>query len=351
MPNILDVARRAKVSIATVSRVVNKSDHKVRESTKEKVQKAINELDYRPNALAKGLLMHKTMTIGIIIPDISNPYYAEIVRGIQDVADQSGYAVTLHNTDKRQEGIIRYIYLLREKSADGIIFSGGIINRYETLSILRELKDRVVVIGRHDVDFPAVMVDNMGGAAQAVEHLIALGHRRIGFIGGPDGSTTAADRLCGYRTALARNGLHFEKRLVRKGDWNPQSGYLQAATLLEGRARPTAILTANDMMAFGVIKAARARGLTVPSDVAVAGFDNIPLSSYFDPSLTTVEVPMYQLGAASIKTLIDLLAGNNYDKLKMFETKLLVRESTLGGVEKRIDKASARNYCDGKGLP
>ncbi len=140
MPNIVDVALKAHVSIATVSRVVNKSLHKVNLATQERVLEAIRELDYRPNALAKGLLMKKTMTIGIIIPDISNPYYAEIVRGIQDVADQAGYAVTLHNTDKKPGGIIRYIYLLREKSADGIIFSGGIINGHETLSILRELR-------------------------------------------------------------------------------------------------------------------------------------------------------------------------------------------------------------------
>src|SRR3989339_264318 len=164
MPNILDVALKANVSIATVSRVVNKSLHKVNPTTKERVLAVISELDYRPNALAKGLLMKKTMTIGIIIPDISNPYYAEIVRGIQDVADRSGYAVMLYNTDRKREGIVRDIYHLREKAADGIIFSGGIINGYETLSILGELKDRVVVIGRHAVDFPAVLVDNMGGA-------------------------------------------------------------------------------------------------------------------------------------------------------------------------------------------
>ena len=234
MANILDVALKANVSIATVSRVVNKSDHKVNPATREKVLAAISELDYRPNALAKGLLMKKTMTIGIIIPDISNPYYAEIVRGIQDTADQAGYAVMLHNTDGKQERIIRYIYLLREKSADGVIFCGGIINGYETLSILKELKERVVVVGRHEVDFPAVMVDNMGGATQAVQHLIDLGHRLIGCIAGPDGSTTAADRLTGYRNALAQNGMALNEQLVKRGTWSPESGYLLAKELLEG---------------------------------------------------------------------------------------------------------------------
>jgi LacI family transcriptional regulator len=329
MPNIVDVALKARVSIATVSRVVNKSLHKVNPTTRERVLAAISEMDYRPNALAKGLLMKKTMTIGIIIPDISNPYYAEIVRGIQDVADQAGYAVTLHNTDKKPGGITRYIDLLREKSADGIIFSGGIINGHETLSILKELKERVVVIGRHEVDSPAVMVDNIGGAAQAVQHLFDIGHRRIGFIGGPDGSTTALDRLAGYKNTMAKNGLKFAPRLVKKGTWNPQSGYLLGMQLLKGKSRPTAIVAANDQMAFGAIKAAKELGLVVPEDLAVVGFDNIPLSSYFNPSLTTVEIPMHDLGAAAVRMLLNLISGEKFENIKLFKTRLLVRGSTV----------------------
>ncbi len=338
MANISDVALKANVSIATVSRVVNKSDHKVNPATREKVLAAISELDYRPNALAKGLLMKKTMTIGIIIPDISNPYYAEIVRGIQDTADLAGYAVMLHNTDGKQERIIRYIYLLREKSADGVIFCGGIINGQETLTILKELKERVVVVGRHEVDFPAVMVDNVGGATQAVQHLIDLGHRRIGCIAGPDGSTTSADRLAGYGNALARNGLPQNGHLVKRGNWSPESGYLLAKELLTGKMRPTAILCANDQMAFGAIKAARELGLNVPRDLSVVGFDNVPPGSYFDPPLTTVEIPMYDIGRAAMRVLIDLLSGEKFEKLRLFNTKLLVRGSTTARREKTVDK-------------
>lgn len=329
MSNISAVARKANVSIATVSRVVNNSAHKVNPLTREKVLAAIRELDYRPNALAKGLLMKKTMTIGIIIPDISNPYYAEIVRGIQDTADKAGYAVMLQNTDSRQERIIRDIYLLREKSVDGVIFSGGIINDYETLSILKELKERVVVIGRHEVDFPAVMVDNMGGATQAVQHLLEHGHRLIACIAGPSGSSTALDRLTGYRNALAQNGLAFNERLVKRGAWDPKSGYLLAGQLLRGKERPTAIFAANDQMAFGVIKAAKEAGLNVPKDLAVVGFDNIPTASYIDPPLTTVGIPMNEMGAAAMRMLIGLLSGEKFEKFRLFNTKLLIRESTL----------------------
>lgn len=334
MSNIVDVALKANVSIATVSRVVNKASHKVKAATREKVLEAIRELDYRPNALAKGLLMKKTMTIGIIIPDISNPYYAEIVRGVQDVADRAGYAVMLYNTDRKPEGIVRDIYHLREKAADGIIFSGGIINGYETLSILGDLKDRVVVIGRHAVDFPAVLVDNMGGVVQAVEHLLGLGHSEIGFLGGPEGSTTAIDRLTGFRNALAQNRLILDERRIQQGDWTPQSGYLLGRQLLKSRPRPTAIVCANDQMAFGAMNAARELGLKIPEDLAVVGFDNIPLSSYFDPPLTTVEIPMYEAGAEAMQMLIDLLSGGSFDKLKLFQTKLLARGSTEKNIKK-----------------
>ena len=175
MSTIVDVALKAKVSIATVSRVTNSSPHKVNPTTRAKVIKAIRELDYRPNALAKGLLMKRTMTVGIIIPDISNPYYAEIVRGIQDKADDHGYAVILLNTERNQDRILKHIYFLREKAADGIIFSGGVIHEGIIISSLKELRDRVIVIGQHRVDFPSVVVDNAGGATEAVRYLIELG--------------------------------------------------------------------------------------------------------------------------------------------------------------------------------
>jgi DNA-binding LacI/PurR family transcriptional regulator len=327
MANIVDVALKAKVSIATVSRVVNKSLHKVNPVTRERVLEAIRELDYRPNALAKGLLMKKTMTAGIIIPDISNPYYAEIVRGTQDMADHYGYAVILLNTDRNPDRIMKHIYFLREKSVDGIIFTGGIIHGEKVLSSLKEFEDRVVVIGRHKVGFSAVTMDNVGGAVKATQHLIDFNHKRIGFIGGPDKSTSSKDRLSGYRSALIQNGFTVDKDLIRKGDLTPMSGYLSAKELINN-CEISAIFTANDQMAFGAIRAAKESGRKVPGDLSVVGFDNIPFSSYFDPSLTTVEIPMYQVGAAALEMLVNLISKKNTEKFRWFETKLLVREST-----------------------
>jgi len=330
MATIQDVARQAGVSIATVSRVLNRSDHKVNQETRARVLQTVKDLDYRPNALARSLQLKKTMTIGIIIPDISNHYYAEIVRGIQDVADRKGYNVILQNTDRKQDRIVKSIYLLREKIVDGIIFSGGIIHGYEPLAALNELRDRVVVIGRHEVSFPAVVVDNIGGAAQAVQHLLDLQHTRIGFIGGPKDSAAVIDRLQGYRSTLAQNGLAFDERLIRRGNLTPKSGYQAAVRLLGEKDRPTAIFAANDQMAFGTIYAARELGLKVPEDLAVVGFDNVPLSSYFVPPLTTVEIPMYQLGVASMEMLVSLISGSDFSRLKWFKTRLIVRNSSGG---------------------
>lgn len=329
MTKIQDVAALAKVSIATVSRVLNPSSHKVSAPTREKVLQAVKELDYRPNALARGLHMKKTMTIGVIIPDISNHYYAEIVRGIQDVADRKGYNIILLNTDRKQDRIIKSIYLLREKIADGIIFSGGIIHGFEPLSALKELRERVVVIGRHEVNFPAIMVDNIGGATLAIQHLIDLKHEQIGFIGGPKDSTSAIDRLVGYKSALAQNGYPIENHLIIAGNLTPKSGYQATRRLLEEKPKPTAILTANDQMAFGAMYAAQEQGLHVPDDLAVIGFDNILLSSYFIPSLSTVEIPMYNLGTGAMKMLVNLISGKRFSRVKWFKTKLIVRDSTL----------------------
>ena len=328
MPTIVDVAKEASVSIATVSRVLNDSPHKVNARTRERVLKVVKALDYRPNALAKGLLIKKTMTIGVIIPDISNPYFAEIVRGIQDLADQQGYAVILQNTDRRQDRIIHYIYLLREKSVDGVIFSGGVIHGEKVLSTLKELRERVVVIGRHKVDFPAVTIDNVGGAAEATQHLIDLGHRNIGFIGGPSPSASARDRLLGYTKTLHRNGFTVDRRWVWRGDLTPSSGYQITKGLLAGKERPTGLFAANDQMAFGAVKAVKEQGLRVPDDLSVVGFDNTPLSSYFDPPLTTVEIPMYRLGFAAMEMLVNLISGRGVERLKFFRTRLVVREST-----------------------
>lgn len=328
---IRDVAKQANVSIATVSRVINNVTHRVNEDTRARVLEVIEELDYHPNAVAKSLSMRKTETVGVVIPDISNPYYAEIVRGIQDAADQLGYAVVLQNTDRSQERMIRSVYLFREKLVDGIVFSGGIIPSSRLAPVLGDFHGHAVVIGRQAIDLPAVRIDNVGSAVTAVEHLASLGHSRIAFIGGPRGSTTMQDRLTGYRKGLKKVGIDFDKNLVLRATLSLESGYESADSLFSRtELKVTAIMAVSDQMAIGAIKAAAVHGLRVPEDVAVLGFDNIPLASYFEPSLTSVDIPRHAMGERSMRLLADLMSDRPTDRVIWLKCDLVERESTRG---------------------
>jgi LacI family transcriptional regulator len=334
---IQDVAHRASTSITTVSRVINNSQHKVKAETRQRVLSAIDDLNYQPNTLARGLSTKQTQTVGVIIPDISNPYYAEIVRGIQNVAEERGYSITLQNTDRRQYRIINDIRMLRSKMVDGIIFSGGNLNGrgQAPASVIKKLDVRVVVVGRHRGGFPAVLVNNILSAQEAIRHLVDLGHKRIGHIGGPPRSTTAQDRLKGYKKGLAEAGIKFEKQLVIRGNLTPQSGFAAAREILSlKKNRPTAIFAANDLMAFGAASAAKELGLKIPGDLALVGFDNVPLSPYYDPPLTTVAIPMYNLGSASMGMIVDIVSGRPHEPQIVLETKLIIRASTDGSPKK-----------------
>jgi LacI family transcriptional regulator len=218
------------------------------------------------------------------------------------VAEGLGYAVVLQNTDRTKKRIIKCIQVLREKRADGIIFSGGIIHAYETLSSLKELTGRVVVIGRHEVDFPAVRVDNMGGATQAVQHLLDLGHERIGFISGPKMSTSSIDRLKGYKNALAQNGRHFDAGLVQQGNLTREliSGCQGGAGPREVYGHPAS----NDPAARWPRRRSMAQGAAGRFRGRLRQY---PLGSF--SSLTTVEIPMYSVGTASMQMLADLIGG------------------------------------------
>ena len=328
---IQDVARYAGTSITTVSRVINNSQHKVKAETRNRVLTAVDKLNYQPNTLARSLSTKQTQTIGVIIPDISNPYYAEIVRGIQHVAEAQGYSITLQNTDRKQYRIISDIRMLRSKMVDGIIFSGGNLNGkgQGPAAVIKELGVRVVVVGRHQGDFPAVLVNNIVSAQNAVRHLVALGHRHIGHIAGPSRSTTAQDRLKGYKKGLAEAGIKYDRDLVNRGNLTPQSGYKSALELLSSKGRDiTAIFATNDLMAFGAASAAKKLGMSIPGDLALVGFDNVPLSPYYDPPLTTVAIPMYKLGALAMGMIVDMIAERPIEDQILIETELIVRASS-----------------------
>jgi LacI family transcriptional regulator len=227
MITIVEVAQKANVSISTVSRVLNNSPHKVNKATRAKVERAIEELDYRPNALAQSLLKKRSMTIGIILPDISNPYYAEVVRGIQDKANEKNYSVLIQNTDLKIDRIKRSIYDLREKYADGLVFAGGLSHIPQFIPIMKNLASRAVVVGRCGGSLPAVRVDNVEASFLAVSHLVEMGYREIAFINGATGSSTMMDRLRGFKKAVKYYRCPFYPEFILKGATTPDGGYTQ----------------------------------------------------------------------------------------------------------------------------
>ncbi|HBT46822.1 MAG TPA: LacI family transcriptional regulator [Peptococcaceae bacterium] len=329
MITIKDVAKKAGVSVTTVSRVLNNSSHPISPETRQRVLEAVAELGFLPNAAARSLQLQETKTIGLMLPDIANPYYPGIVRGIEDVAHEEGYTIILCNTDRSRERTSKYLRVLREKRVDGIIFTGGgVVEDASHDRFFWREEIPTVVIGKHPADFPSVQIDNVGAAKRAVAHLIASGHRHIACITGPEASTTSRDRLKGYREALEEAGLDYHPGLVVTGDFSPAGGYGAVQRLLgQPGLKFTALFTHNDLMAVGALKALADHGLSVPWDVAVVGFDDIPLASYVLPRLTTVAVPVYDLGLTAMRLLRDLLQGREVAPVTTLTTELVVRES------------------------
>jgi LacI family transcriptional regulator len=330
---ISDVAAEAGVSVATVSRVLNDRGYPVRAETRRRVLEAIEKLDFRPNALARGLLLKRTQTIGLVIPDITNPYYPVISRGVEDVASEHGYAVIFCNTDRDAAKSEQYVNVLLQKQVDGLIIAGGGTDFTRASERFAAHGTQVVFVGKSSMPWPSVRVPNADGTVAAMEHLAKLGHRRVGYITGPRELTTARDRLTGYRRAVSDHGLVASPTLLRAGDFGEQSGHRAAESLLHEAPRPTAIVAGNDRMAIGVLAAAADLGLRVPGDLSVIGFDDIPLVSYVRPALTTISLPAYEMGAAAMRLLLDLLQDKDNgataaDQTVRLPVRLVVRDST-----------------------
>jgi len=307
--NISDVAYEAGVSIATVSRVINNADYPVRPETRDRVLVAIKKLGFRPNDLARGLLLRRTRTVGLIVPDITNPYYPALTRGVEDVASEQLYAVIFCNTDRNVGKAEHYVNTLLQKRVDGIIIAGGGTDFTWATRTFTEFGAEVVFIGRHGAERPSVQVDNVAAAQLATGHLARLGHTEIATITGPLVLTSAQDRLEGHRRALTRARIGWDDRLVVEGDFQEPSGHAATRALLAGHPRPTAIFAANDRMAIGAMAAVADTGLRVPDDVSIVGFDDTSLASYVRPALTTVRVPTYDLGAAAMRLLLARVQG------------------------------------------
>lgn len=328
-PTIRDVARWARTSVSTVSRVLTRTGP-VAEATRERVMAAIAELGYKPNALARGLVRRRTGTIGVVIPDVANPFYAEVLRGMSDVAAEQGLHMLLVNADLSFAQEADGFALLQEKQVDGIVYTSGTITPGHR-EIFSRLGRPVVLAATYDPEgsYPAVLVDSRKGAAMAMNHLLDLGHRRIGVLNGPmDDPIAGLPRWEGYQGAAAERGVVIDSALVRTGDFRLESGYRGMQQLLALPAPPTAVVAASDLMAIGAINAALDRGLRVPHDLSVVGFDNIWFAAAVRPALTTVAQPMYEIGARAIRTLVAAVAGQAEPVVDWIEPFMLERSST-----------------------
>lgn len=303
--SIKDVAREAGVSIATVSRVLNDIDV-VNEDTKKKVKDAIKKLSYRPNIVARSLKTQKSSTIGIIIPDISNQFYPEIVRGCEDVANIYNYNIMLCNSDLDLDKEMESLRILKEKMIDGVIYMSNSIDQ-NVISLIKELEMPVVLVETTDADgiFPSVTIDNVAAAADAVKYLINKGNKNIAYVGTSIEKVNAlSKRYTGYLSALDEMGIELNKDLIYIGGVKPKDGYIGINSILDTGAKVDAVFCASDEIAMCVINALRDRNIQVPGDVDVMGFNDIYSASVFYPKLTTIAQPMYDMGSVSMRMLI-----------------------------------------------
>jgi len=330
------VAKRSGVSISTVSRVLNNSKP-VSPEIRQRVLEAIRETGYRPNLLARGLVLRKTNIIGIIVPDISNAYYSELVKGTEEISNMYNYSILLCNTYGELKKEMEYLNLLTEKQVDGIIFMTTNLTE-EHVRWFKENDVKSVFVNRHieGMDIPYVSIDNYNAAYDATNYLIELGHEKIAYIGGPlSDEILGMKRFEGYKQALYDAGIDFRQELVRVSKIGIKSGYEAMGDILDVHKDITAVFAANDIMAIGAVNCILDRGYKIPQDISVVGFDDIPFASIIRPALTTIRQPIYDIGAVAARMLIKKLNGEKLDEISVNLPYQLIERDTSAKAKKR----------------
>jgi LacI family transcriptional regulator len=327
-----EIAERAQVSIGTVSHVVN-GTARVRQKLRLRVLEAIRSLGFQPSALAQGLRLNRTKILGMIIPDITNPFFPGVVRGAEDIAFKNSYRIVLCNTDNDPAKEALYVVELKSFRAAGIlIIPAAGSDLASELSTGAPVRQPVVCIDRCPEGWTgdAVVVANEEGAYQGTKHLIRSGHRHLAVITGPSLLANATERLNGFKRALREARLPLAPEFVQEAAFDTQSGYQAAKRLLRMLPQPTAIFACNDLMALGVLHALHELGLRCPEDVSLVGFDNLEFCEYTSPALTSVYQPGYQLGAAAAGLLVERIKGlDDAPKRIALETELKIRNSVM----------------------
>jgi LacI family transcriptional regulator len=308
--------------------VINKNGQ-VSAASQRRVQAAIDKLNYRPNLLARSLAKRQTFTIGIVVPDISNPFFPQLVRGAEDVLQKAGYSAILCNSDDQAEKEEHYLEFLMSRRVDGILLTKTPTKMNPVVrQRLLDSKIPLVLLMRTSADLntDAILTDDAGGAFEAVSHLASLGYKNIAFVSGPLEVNNAIDRRNGYLKALNTHHLPVINKLIHEGDYRTDSGYRAGLTLLP--RRPEAVFVANYMMMIGFMKAADELGLHCPEDFAIVSFDDYPWLGLFRPRMTTVEIPKYELGASAAQCLLERLQGKvQKQTVVKMPTQLRVRDS------------------------
>jgi LacI family transcriptional regulator len=330
MSTISDVARQAGVSAMTVSRVVNNSGY-ISPETRERVEKAIADLGYVPNALARSLRFKQTKTLALVLTDITNPFFTTIARGVEDAASEQGFSVIFCNTDESESKEAEYLNVVLQKQVDGVLLVPASCSG-DSVTFLQERKVPLVVLDRRvsDVKVDTVRCDSERGAYQLTRHLLDLGHTRIAILSGPPSVSTATDRVAGYRRALAEAGLGSRAELVYHGEFIRTSGYEMAQQALAMTPRPTALFAANNFITSGTFRAVREAGLRVPEDISIVSFDDLPMASDMGPFLTVAAQPAYEMGHRATELLLTRLSGEGPAEPQeiILPTEIIVRESS-----------------------
>jgi LacI family transcriptional regulator len=327
-PTIIDVARESGVSYSTVSRALNGYEF-VKPSTREKVLEAAQKLGYVPNQQARSLAGGRSNLIGILVPTLDNSYIGEVIRGIDEELAKSNYNLILYTTHRHSGKESTYVATIMNGAADGVLLIAPLIST-AYLDALHQQHFPYVLIDQSDTSekSPIINATNWQGAYDATQYLIELGHRRIGFITGLMELAGATARLEAYRAALSDYHLPFRAELVAQGDFREQGGYSAAQKLLNLPEMPTAIFASNDLSAFGAMDAIRERGLRIPEEISVIGFDDIPQASLVYPKLTTVRQPLDQMGRVAVKMLLEHITDPERSPRQVtLATRLIVRDS------------------------
>jgi LacI family transcriptional regulator len=329
-----ELAARAQVHPSTISRVANHDPNlRIAPPTRLRIEALLRETEYRPNGVARGLKLRQTLVLAVVIPDITNPFFAALFRGVEDAASPHGYNVLLCNTDGSPARQRSHLLSLHARRVDGVIMASSFL-KDPTVRWLRHQGIPYVLVNRFSEEGqdPFVGSDDLVGGRLATEHLVVLGHRRIGHLAGKLTVSTGVMRRRGYLAALAERGLAADPRLIVESGYTEEGGARAAERLLALPDRPTAIFAVTDMTAVGAFGVARRLGLRIPEELAIVGYNDIPLATRIVPSLTTVHVPIHDFGAAAARLLLEQIeTGERSRRRVIFNPELIVRGSTVAG--------------------